>query len=520
MNLLPRLSAAFTTILALVPALAAAQDLRLDQNSLPSPAWSATERWVWTQLLDDGQNAADLEDYCRSKDQADAVRLDPRHDGDQAWRNPCRIISARFLRDILTRSPWRDALPSRGVGIASVKVLGSLSLDNAKLSRAFWLGLSRIEGDVTLVRTRTDSMIGLIGTVVTGEFIGDGLQTDTDLQLRGDTEFRRNVSLNQARINGILDMTDTKLVGTLSLQGVRVFDVFLRSSTKAKAPASFAGGSGVEMTLAKITNRLDFRGAILGDVNLSGATIAGDLVLGTQGSFRTEWKRANGTAAKLDLRNAQVGNLQDEETAWPGQGYLLLQGFSFAHLSGAAGKSGMLHGHEDPDWWARLDQRYSVTPYTQLAAALAAMGDRGAARRIQFLARQRARDADWQSGSWPAWFGQTFLLGVAGYGIGGYTFIVLVWVCGLSLAGALVLALTVPDAMDKDRGAVWCFGASLSRLLPVIEINKEFTDYFNDPKRERLKQRWQQLFFDCLGVIGWVLGALLIAALSGLTQNP
>jgi len=52
----------------------------------------------------------------------------------------------------------------------------------------------------------------------------------------------------------------------------------------------------------------------------------------------------------------------------------------------------------------------------------------------------------------------------------------------------------------------------------VIEINKEFKDFFDDPKRTRLKG-WQSLLFSVLGVAGWVLGAALIAAFSGLTQS-
>ena len=38
--------------------------------------------------------------------------------------------------------------------------------------------------------------------------------------------------------------------------------------------------------------------------------------------------------------------------------------------------------------------------------------------------------------------------------------------------------------LDEKHGFVWCFGASLAPLLPVIEINREFTEFFNDPKRE------------------------------------
>jgi len=60
--------------------------------------------------------------------------------------------------------------------------------------------------------------------------------------------------------------------------------------------------------------------------------------------------------------------------------------------------------------------------------------------------------------------------------------------------------------------------ASLARLLPVIETNKEFTEFFTDPERERLTG-WQSFIFSAMGIVGWVLGAILIAAVSGLTQG-
>jgi hypothetical protein len=72
--------------------------------------------------------------------------------------------------------------------------------------------------------------------------------------------------------------------------------------------------------------------------------------------------------------------------------------------------------------------------------------------------------------------------------------------------------------LTPHRGKIWCLGASLSRLLPVIEINKEFTDFFNDPYRLRFN-RWQAILFSVLGVIGWLLGAVLVIAFSGLTQS-
>ena len=63
------------------------------------------------------------------------------------------------------------------------------------------------------------------------------------------------------------------------------------------------------------------------------------------------------------------------------------------------------------------------------------------------------------------------------------------------LAGALWWLS--PAAREKPGGRVWCFGASLSRLLPGIELNKEFADFFNDPDRVRLKF-WPSMLFSAL----------------------
>ena len=120
---------------------------------------------------------------------------------------------------------------------------------------------------------------------------------------------------------------------------------------------------------------------------------------------------------------------------------------------------------------------------------------------------------------WGVWLLHTALCYVAGYGIGLYTFRVVWWVIGLSLVFGALLWWLSPAARKEPRARVWCVAASLSRLLPVIEINKEFTDFFNDPNRERLKF-WPGTLFSALGVLGWFLAAVLIVAVSGLTQSP
>jgi hypothetical protein len=59
--------------------------------------------------------------------------------------------------------------------------------------------------------------------------------------------------------------------------------------------------------------------------------------------------------------------------------------------------------------------------------------------------------------------------------------------------------------------------ASLNRLLPLFILNKEFSDFFNDPERQRLTGR-QLAYFAFHAMVGYVLGSFVIAGLAALTQ--
>jgi hypothetical protein len=63
---------------------------------------------------------------------------------------------------------------------------------------------------------------------------------------------------------------------------------------------------------------------------------------------------------------------------------------------------------------------------------------------------------------------------------------------------------------------IWCVGACLERLLPIIELRKEFRDYFDSEQTLTGKQK---VFFVIYSLWGWLVGLLFAAALSGLTQN-
>ena len=146
-------------------------------------------------------------------------------------------------------------------------------------------------------------------------------------------------------------------------------------------------------------------------------------------------------------------------------------------------------------------------------------GDRYASNEIRYLGREREREANCRRNRW----GSTCLILTAHNVVNAYgivppvLFRILYWVLGLSMAGAALLWWNVPTA--RQHGRIWCFGASLSQLLPVIQINKEFTEFFYDPERTRLKG-WHIFVFSVLSALGLVLAAALIAAFSQLNQNP
>lgn len=84
--------------------------------------------------------------------------------------------------------------------------------------------------------------------------------------------------------------------------------------------------------------------------------------------------------------------------------------------------------------------------------------------------------------------------------------------------GGIYLWTRSKGVRDAGHSLTWCLGASFARLLPVIPVTKEFGDFFDDPGRTRLTG-WQTFVFSVVGPVGFVLGGILLAAISGLIQG-
>jgi hypothetical protein len=147
------------------------------------------------------------------------------------------------------------------------------------------------------------------------------------------------------------------------------------------------------------------------------------------------------------------------------------------------------------------------------AGILAAAGNREGAADIRFFGRDRERSellrgctwlqklglvekpADDRPSRWGPGLGLSALQTFVGYGIGDYAFRDAGWALVLALIGVVTL-LFAPGVRGvrrfanirgpRQRSVLWCFGASLHKVLPLITISQEFSDFFNDPKHERL----------------------------------
>jgi hypothetical protein len=403
-----------------------------------------------------------------------------------------------------------------------LKIAGSVFMKNGKYN------------DVELTSIVVSSNFEIESSTFSGQLNLQSATVSHNLFLRNRTIFDKKVLLGGANVNGIISTISSGFYDELDMERVEAAGLYLWDTAfqgNLKLIRAKIGGA-IDLAKAKAV-RIDLTGAdaaelgirdlgwwcaggkAMSGTQLARAESAGHLQLGDR-----QWKEAGcegGRPPKLILRNAHVAALQDSPVSWPP--VLDLEGFRYDRLGGLGGDSGYDMRKRTPaEWtdWLGRDPVFSTQPYAQLSSILLGAGRRDVAEAIQLDGRERERDQ--AHGLHWAWL--TFLYVVAGYGIGLYTFWVLEWVAGLTFLGGVILFLS---PVARGRGVVWRLGASLHRLLPVIELSKEFTDFFDNlPQQAGIGRRvhqFLQVYFAAHAMLGYVLGFFLLAAMSGLTQK-
>jgi len=377
---------------------------------------------------------------------------------------------------------------------------GDVSLRNSKVGGDLYIWGSSFDGDADLTNARIDHTIFLVGASSFARTVSaTGLNVGKDLYMRSGAEFRGKVFLIRAKVGGGLE-----------LRSAKAWFVDLSEAEVAELQTG-----GLEWWCADgepLTGIADNR-----------------LTRGKLGSQVPRCENSKDSSLpRFILRNFRVSAFQDDADAWPP--LLDLEGFRYDRLGGIAGVDEVANsGRADmrkrsagewTDWLAR-DPIFSVQPYTQLASVFLAAGYRDKAEAIQYAGRERERNEALLHGDHGNWVWLTVLFGGVGYGVGLYTFRVLWWVIGLTVLGAVCLWYS-PYA--RRQGLLWRLGASLHRLLPVVDLSKEFKDFFDNPQPSTAEEprnlnRWQAAYFAGHAIAGWILGLFLLAAMSGLTPK-
>ncbi len=312
---------------------------------------NTSEGWAYSEIM--AGEWADFNRRCGTK-----LPLD-----DTRWGDNCRTVPSRFVRDLLTRTPWQDAVPFEGVRIKDARIVGDIDLAGARLIRPVEFANSRIEGGITLDYARTDSLISLSGSRIGGDFKAFRLRSQSDLLLGDGAIFGSAVALKGASIDGDLQMSASRFEGKVNAESLNTGgSVFIRDADFAQT---------LDMTSAHVAGDMDLRGATLAGLDLAGGSINGELRLG--GAYKSvDWRSRDGA---LNLRNAHVGRLMDARDAWPAMGHLHLDGFTFDHLGGIEGDTASEMAKRGADWWGKwLRTQLPLQPRSLCAACRGVQG--------------------------------------------------------------------------------------------------------------------------------------------------
>jgi hypothetical protein len=260
---------------------------------------------------------------------------------------------------------------------------------------------------------------------VTSVFFNDRFSAEGEVRLRG-ADIGINLTCSRGRFSNpqgnALSCDGTKFGGAVQLGD------------------GFVADGAVDLLNCQIGADVDCRGGSFSKLSLKRA--------GIKGSFL--WSGIpNAGQTQLDLTDASVGPLSDEERSWPARENLRLDGFSYSRISGAAPRDVEVR----LGWLRRAE--FALQPYQQLAKVLKDGGDVDAAPRVLYKMEQLRRQKNDRSGLQR--LGSAILGATIGYGQ--IPLRALWWLLGLIATGFIFFGLGylggVMTPNDKDAYAAF-----------------------------------------------------------------
>ncbi|HTB86575.1 MAG TPA: hypothetical protein VK743_01415, partial [Steroidobacteraceae bacterium] len=286
------------------------------------------------------------------------------------------------------------------VRLLGANVGGNLECDGAALRNGDQIALNAeaitVQGEVFL---RNDFMVE--GTILlSGGSIGSSLYCEAaSLNNPGQIAF----AAERLDVKGDLSFMGTKVAGEIDLFAATIGGSLYCIKAEVRNPKKLAV-NGMRMHTAGNMRFEDF--VAEGTLQLADAVIGGNLSVAGElqivsapraklsGAFYW-YSIANPGDALLDISYASMTSLNDEESSWPGQNNLYVEGLTYRNIEPRNVRSRLE--------WLVLQREFSTQPYRQLATFYAERGDDGSSREVLSEMERRQRLKEHPSGFAQTW---------------------------------------------------------------------------------------------------------------------
>lgn len=470
--------------------------------------------------------------FCGTVPRADDPANDPAR-ADQ-WGHD-REVRATLIRWLCADREAKQFIDPRGIQLTGARVLGNLELDFVKVPFRIRIIRSAFTGRIHLMYAEVPELN--LSSSRTREIQADELVVPGGVLLMDGFQAEGPVDLKRAKLGAQLNCRgghfDNPGGFALRADGLRATDVLLYEGF-------FARGE-VNLVRARLSDDLICDGGTFlnakGDaINADGIAVSEILMregFRADGLVKLQKARVSGSLdliggifTALDLREAEIGNLKDNEANWPSAGKLLLDGFVYGRIA---------EGPDDPrtrERWLALQPEFSQQPYEQLAKVLEQEGDYAGGRHVKIEMEDRSlvegpiNDLRWY---WriPAKFWSLVLKVTIGYGYAPWR--ALYWAIAIVMLGTYLFGKgmrygVIAPAHEKSEShfPFSAFWYSLDAFLPVVNLRQH--DHWVPTahhvivwgvRYDEFLRRY--LWFHIL--LGWTITTLFVAGVTGVLKH-
>jgi hypothetical protein len=230
----------------------------------PADYWSPVEQAAWQCVCRGAVAAIGAADCTREEAEA------PPRNWLSEW-----TVSTRFVTDVLLREPYKSAMPA-GLRLDGARFVEAIDLKEFALDKQLWLDNSLFEGEVDLSRLNAVSLVSFEGSTFEKDVILDEARIDGSINLQRakvlgglwmqSASIGRKLSIAGAEF-GAMEIIDSDIAKQLNAPAIKVNRTFAIDTSSV--------GGGMILRDAKL-NHIVFRGDdFQGQLDLTGTTVTG-----------------------------------------------------------------------------------------------------------------------------------------------------------------------------------------------------------------------------------------------------